>query len=151
MKKIVIILLSLILVGCSNKKEIKQIEEPLVNIQKVTEYDVDLTKLSKTMVYSKVYDIISSPDDYVGKKIKMKGNFGYFKDPVSSNEYFYCVIPDATACCAQGLEFVLKGDYKYPEDYPSLDDEIIVYGIFDTYIENGYMYVHLVDAKILEQ
>ena len=32
--------------------------------------------------------------------------------------YHACVIPDATACCAQGIEFTLAGDHRWPDDYP---------------------------------
>ena len=45
---------------------------------------------------------------------------------------------DATACCAQGIEFVLTEDYVYPDDYPEVDEEICVVGVFDTYQEGDY-------------
>ena len=37
--------------------------------------DLDLTKISGTVVYSQVYDMMMNPDVYMGKKVKMKGNF----------------------------------------------------------------------------
>ncbi len=37
--------------------------------------DVDLTTLSGTMVYSEVFNMIANPEDYVGKTIKMQGQF----------------------------------------------------------------------------
>ena len=37
--------------------------------------DVDLTKLSSTMVYSEVYNMMSSPESYMGKRVRMKGSF----------------------------------------------------------------------------
>ena len=37
--------------------------------------DVDLTRLSSTMVYSEVYNMMNAPGDYIGKTIKMKGQF----------------------------------------------------------------------------
>ena len=55
-----------------------------------------------------------------------------------------------TACCSQGLEFVLAGEHSYPADYPELGTEITVVGTFQTYEENGYMDCHLVDAEITE-
>ena len=39
--------------------------------------DVDLTRLSSTMVYSEVYNMMYAPDDYIGKTIKMTGQFVY--------------------------------------------------------------------------
>ena len=112
--------------------------------------DVDLTALSSTMVYSEVYNMMTTPDDYLGKKIKMKGAFSYFKDENTGNEYFTCIIQDATACCAQGIEFVLDGDHKYPDDYPELLTEVTIEGVFDTYMEGQYRYCTLRNAKLIQ-
>ena len=57
-----------------------------------------------------------------------------------------CIISDATACCAQGIEFVLTEDRKFPEEYPEKGTEITVVGIFDTYMEGSYKYCQLIDA-----
>ncbi len=106
--------------------------------------DVDLTKLSSTMVYSEVYNMMSSPENYMGKRVRMKGSFAYAEG--DGRYYFACIIADATACCAQGIEFVLKDERKFPEEYPTKGTEITVVGIFDTYIEGTYQYCQLIDA-----
>lgn len=117
--------------------------------------DVDLTKLSSTMVYSEVYNMMYTPDDYIGKTVKMKGQFaiGYVYNtdgtPDESTARFACVIADATACCSQGLEFILTGDHTYPNDYPELGSEITVTGTFEVYTENGFQYCRLVDATLV--
>ena len=108
--------------------------------------DVDLTKLSSTMVYSEVYNMMASPDNYTGKTVKMNGAFAYYEDPETKAQYFACIIADATACCSQGLEFILTGEHTYPNDYPELNSEITVTGTFETYEENGYNYCRLVNA-----
>lgn len=105
---------------------------------------VDLTVLNSTMVYSEVYDMMIKPETYKGKMIRMKGNFSVYEG--ESRRYFSCIIQDATACCAQGLEFELKGEHKYPEDYPKENDEITVSGIFDTYKEGENTYCVIKDA-----
>ena len=110
--------------------------------------DLDLTTISGTVVYSQVYDMMMQPEAYLGQKIRMKGTFGYYQDPDTQQEYFAAVIADATACCAQGIEFVWKGEHSFPQDYPPLDTEITVTGIFDTYEENGYSYIQLTDAEV---
>lgn len=110
--------------------------------------DVDLTKLSSTMVYSEVYNMLTSPDPYLGKTVRMKGQFATYEDPQSGAVYFACVIDDATACCSQGLEFVLEGEYTYPNDYPSLGTEISVTGEFQTYTEGSNLYCHLIHATM---
>ncbi|MBR4731214.1 MAG: hypothetical protein IK081_00435 [Lachnospiraceae bacterium] len=112
--------------------------------------DVDLTTLSSTLVYSEVYNMMTAPSDYVGKNVKMKGAFSYYQDPNTGNEYYACIIQDATACCAQGIEFVLAGDHKYPDDYPEMNSEITVAGVFDTYMEGEYMYCTLKNARFVQ-
>ena len=69
-------------------------------------------------LYSQISNIVYAPENYVGTTIKIKGKFNAYKDDKTNKQYFAVLIPDATACCQQGIEFVLKGDPKYPEDYP---------------------------------
>lgn len=115
----------------------------------VQKADIDLTVLSSTMVYSEVYGMFVSPEDYLGKTVKMEGEFTVFQDPNTKKIYFSCIVKDAMACCAQGLEFVLEGDAAYPEDYPNPGDFITVVGEFSTYLEEGNRYCTLVNAKLL--
>ena len=110
--------------------------------------DVDLTSLSSTMVYSEVYNMMYEPDNYIGKTIKMDGLFMAYHDESTGNYYFACIIQDATACCAQGMEFILTEDYSYPDDYPEEGEQITVVGVFDTYMEGGYTYCTLGNAKL---
>ncbi len=111
--------------------------------------DIDLTTYSSTMVYSEVLGMVYEPDTYLGKVIKMKGNFSVYHDDVTGKDYFACIIQDATACCAQGIEFRLKGDPKYPEGYPEEGAEITVVGTFSTYMEGNDMYLTLKEATLL--
>ena len=111
--------------------------------------DVDLTVLSSTMVYSEVFSMVNHPEDYIGKTVKMDGTFAYYHDDATGGDYFACIVQDATACCAQGIEFVLAGEYVYPEDYPAPDEAICVVGEFDTYLEGGYSYCTLRNARLL--
>ena len=112
--------------------------------------DVDLTVLSATMVYSEVYGMVYEPDRYIGKTVKMKGLFDMYHDETTDKYYFACVIMDATACCAQGIEFELKGEHKYPDDFPKVGDEITVIGTFDTYMEGDQKYCTLKDAAFAQ-
>ena len=118
--------------------------------------DVDLTVLSSTMVYSEVYNMLYFyPEDYYGKTVKMTGQFNVYQWVDESGIVadmpvaYACIISDATACCAEGVEFVLEGDYTYPEDYPELGTEITVIGEFQPYEENGMTWYHLVNAKMV--
>lgn len=111
--------------------------------------DVDLTKLGGTMVYSEVYNMLYYPSDYIGKTVKMKGTFSVGYGEETGLYYPAVIIADATACCSQGLEFVLKGEPPYPLGYPDGGTEITVVGVFETYLENGALYCHLTDAEIV--
>lgn len=111
------------------------------------EIDIDLTQLSSTMVYSQVYDMVNNGDDYLGKTVKAKGTFSYYQE-TDGREFFAVLVSDATACCSQGIEFVLDGEYSYPDDYPSIGTEITVVGKFNYYKEDYYTYCQLTDATM---
>lgn len=111
--------------------------------------DVDLTALSSTMIYSEVSNMMMYPDEYIGKTIKMTGTMAAYYDEANDEYYEACVIADATACCQQGLEFKLKGNAKYPDDFPEVDSEITVVGTFNTYDLDGYTYARLENAELL--
>ena len=111
--------------------------------------DIDLTTLSSTMVYSQVADMMYTPEKYVGQIVKAKGLFSVYHDESKNKDYFAVLIQDATACCAQGLEFVWEGDHVYPDDYPEAGKEITVMGKFNTYQEDdGATYCQLLDAEL---
>ena len=153
MKRIICFVLALLMIlsmaGCGNSdSNLASEQNGDISNNSVDKYDVDLTKLSSTMVYSEVYNMMTNPDEYIGKKVKMSGNFGVYQDQTTNKIYFACLIADATACCSQGIEFVLEGDYSFPEDYPEINTIITVSGTFDTYEENGYTYCQLIDAKM---
>lgn len=112
--------------------------------------DIDLTKLGSTMVYSQVYNMMNSPSEYIGKIVKVSGPFL----PFDSNYPNYCYpaiyIADATACCANGLEFLLYGVPRCTKEggngYPLRNEEATIVGRFNTYLEDGSRYVHLEDS-----
>ena len=109
---------------------------------------VDLTTLSATMVYAEVYNMMMYPEQYEGKTIKMKGEFITFDNPATKRITTGCLIMDATACCSQGIEFVLAGDKVYPDDYPEVNSQITVAGVYETYEEKGQLYCRLVNAVL---
>ena len=110
--------------------------------------DVDLTVLDSNMVYAQVFDMVNSPDNYRGKRVRAKGTLAHTTDDAGTKDYFAVLIADATACCQQGLEFEWAGEHKYPDDYPELDSEITVTGEFDTYMEGTYQYCVLRNAEM---
>ena len=83
------------------------------------------------MVYSMVYQMITDPQKYIGKTIKMKGSFSSYVDEETGRRFFGCVIQDALACCSQGLAFELEKSRKYPKEYPSEGASITIIGTFE--------------------
>ncbi len=154
MKKIICIL-ALFLVACANTSSKANTAKADTSTQKKQSEAkessdiVDLTKMSGTIVYSEVYNMLITPQEYMGKTVIMNGLFNAYENSEGTEMIFGCVVLDATACCAQGLEFILDGEYQYPEDYPEYGSEITVKGVFDVYEKNGYKYVYLNHASFI--
>lgn len=104
--------------------------------------------MNSTMVYSEVYNMLSTPEKYVGKTVKMSGAFALYENKEKTKNYYAVIIKDATACCSQGLEFVWQGDHKYPDDFPKVGNDITVIGRFETYKEGDQTYSHLISNDV---
>lgn len=77
------------------------------------------------MVYATVYQMMVEPEQYEGKTIRIDGIYYISKDEATGNTYHFCVIKDALACCAQGLEFVRKNEEELSdEDYPEQEQKL---------------------------
>ena len=115
---------------------------------KKSSVDLDLSSMSGNVVYAQVFNIMMSPEEYVGKTIRMSGSLAVEHDLVHNKVYTSCIIQDATACCAQGIEFDWKGDHEYPDDYPELDSEIEVSGVFSRIEDETGEYYVVTDATM---
>jgi len=111
--------------------------------------DVDLTALSSTMAYAEISNIMTNPDGYFGKTIKMNGPYAVSFYDKTGQYYHYIVIEDATACCQAGVEFIWDGDHTYPDDYPEVKTMIEVVGVFKSYEELGRAYYYLAVDDIM--
>ena len=122
------------------------------SVKKDGEVDYDLTVMGADMVYATVYQMMIDPKSYIGKSFKIRGNYysSYSKD--KDVYYHFCMIKDAAACCAQGLE-LLWADEKMNrhENCPEEDTLVTVEGVFETYEEGTNTYGRIKDAKIVEE
>lgn len=109
--------------------------------------DVDLNNLNANVVYAQVFQMMTEPDKFIGKRIRMSGQFNVYAaqegNPSGVTEYYAIIIADAQACCQQGIEFVWPG-HTYPEGFPEVKSNASVTGIFEVYEENGKKYCRLV-------
>ncbi len=105
--------------------------------------DLDLTKMSATMIYSTIFDMLVMAEDYIEKNIKVTGWFETYTDPQTGELYYAVVVPDATACCQQGLEFVWPGNHTYPDDFPKPGEDITITGIYKMIETDGVTYTYL--------
>ena len=108
------------------------------------EIDIDVAALSATMVYSQVLNMKKSPDDYAGKRVRIKGRFAYTEG--NGNYYFAVRVSDVTACCIVGIEFMPRDEGKFLEECPENGEDITIVGIFEAYTENDYRYCRLTDV-----
>ncbi|MBF1138979.1 MAG: hypothetical protein HXL79_05565 [[Eubacterium] sulci] len=109
--------------------------------------DVDLNNLNANVVYAQVFQMMTEPDKFIGKRIRMSGQFNVYAaqegNPSGVTEYYAIIIADAQACCQQGIEFVWPG-HTYPEGFPEVKSNASVTGIFEVYEENGKKYCRLI-------
>ena len=110
------------------------------------EFDIDLTIDNPNLIYAEVFAMVYTPEDYIGKTVKMKGQFVFYHDEEKDQYYYACLIRDAMACCSQGLEFIPAGDCVYPDDFPPALTGIVVTGVFNVLEDNGETYCALTDA-----
>ena len=157
-----VLLIAMLLTGCASKQEptptteeaaiettiattIETTAETTAETSAAASERIDLTGMSSTMMMAQVTAMQYEPESFLGKTVKMQGTFLVGEGEVRN--YYYCLVADAAACCQQGFEFLWDG-HVYPDDYPEPGTEIIVEGIFDTYWEDGYQYMQLINATL---
>ncbi|MBR6704315.1 MAG: hypothetical protein IKI82_02695 [Lachnospiraceae bacterium] len=139
MKKLPALLLAMVLMLCACGSE--QLPEGV---------DVDLSRMSGTVVYGKVYDMVNNGKNYQDKIVRMQGAMSTIdvkeKGKVVDTLYS-CVIFDAAGCCSQGIEFGLADQNAA---YPAIGTEITVEGRWDWYQLYGLDRYRLLDAKVIK-
>ena len=118
---------------------------------KDSDVDVDLTALSTTVAQAEFQNILSNVEDYLGKTVKVSGQYYSLFVERTGNYYHYVITVPGDECCMMGFEYKLSGDFTYPDDYPAQDTMIEVTGTFERYEESGSSYLHIAadDMKVL--
>ncbi len=99
-----------------------------------SDYDIDLTTMSDTMVYSQVYDIMVNYTAYMGQSINLVGQFNSLYYEEIAQTLSFVIINDALGCCPQGLELRFEGDVTLPD----VNSNISIQGEFTTYKEGDF-------------
>jgi len=108
---------------------------------------LDLTRMSQTMVYASVMDMLTNPENYLGKTIKIQGEYNVlFHTP--ERPYNFALIEGASGCCPQNLMFIWDGSH----DYPEIGTKIEMTGIFSSYegFDFPYSYLAVDDITVLK-
>lgn len=90
--------------------------------------DLDLSEMNYNMLTSIGFEMMTEPEKYAGKTVKVSGNF--YTSEYEGKRYFSAITWDATGCCPAGFDFIPPAKMKYPEDFPADNEKITVTGIF---------------------
>lgn len=107
--------------------------------------DIDLTKMSSTMVYSTVFNMVNNPAKFVGKTMRMRGEYTTYHISIDDPTQIIhaCLVRDAAGCCSQGLEFVLSNG-----KYPTGASEVTVVGTIAVRKISGKYVCYLKDSAL---
>lgn len=123
----------------------KSIEATDIIEAEESKIDYDLTNMSSTMIYAEVFNMLIEPEKYENKRVKMKGFFTIYNEG-SNDEVYSVIVPDATACCQQGIEFF----YDFKDNKPVANSEITVTGIFNVHMLNDGISYNYIKAEKIE-
>ncbi|HHU03176.1 MAG TPA: hypothetical protein GXZ91_08635 [Christensenellaceae bacterium] len=100
----------------------------------------DLSRLSSTMAYAQLYDMLCNPEQYVGSAVKLKGPYMPYQSEDGEIMHFILVF-DMQGCCELSLEMLPTRGANI--EYPEMNTEIEVEGLFDICNDNGLRFVAL--------
>ena len=147
MKKTSVLLLLLILVALSAAA---CGDDARPNAAQDTNVDLDLSAFGTTIVHAELNNIMSSPSDYLGKTIRMRGPYYYGYLGETEQRYNFIAVEIADACCINGIEFIWDGDNAFPDGYPKETAMIEVTGVFSRYEDpDGIFYYLEADAVVV--
>jgi len=125
---------SMMIAGCANDNTTGE----------TSKVDVDLTRLNTNMLTAELANIRANLNDYVGKTVRINGEYRAVYSDQFERYYFYVIAyTDPNGCCSQGIEFVWNGDHQYPDDYPEEGTKVKVVGVLQSYDEDGRVYCYL--------
>ncbi len=156
-KFLIFVLVCLVFSGCQKKQNNGIALEPLTDFNKADEdfdsatagpleikkVDIDLSMLNYNIASAQIFNMLIETDSYLGKTVRIKGQFFSNYDEDNKVRHYSVLIWDATACCQTGLQFIPRGNPVYPDDFPEEMADMEVTGILRMKLLNGMDYLYL--------
>ncbi len=99
--------------ACSDEKSQNSVRKEASSAS--VEIDHDFTKLSATMIFGLVFEMMMDPKKYLDKTFKIEGEHESTYIEQIAKDLRYIVIYDALGCCPQGIEMELPNEDFVPE------------------------------------
>ena len=99
------------------------------------EVDMDFTRMNMVMRSARVFELMSNPKPYLGKRLRFEGRFSSQTNRVTGVRHFACLLSDPGGCCVQGfVEFAPNTNavgkaVRWPESYPMEGETFSVQGV----------------------
>ena len=165
MRKIIVTLSCILLVGCKGTKAVdiakpvsgSSIDSGIKSDSTETKnedgkVDYDLSSMGSDLVYATIYQMMIDPKSYVGKSFKVTGNYYSSYSKENDQYYHFCMVKDAAACCAQGLELLWADESMNRHENCSDEEALVtVEGVFETYEEGQNTYGRLKDVRLVKE
>lgn len=103
---------------------------------------IDLTKLNQIMLYTQVYNMAWTPDEFRGTYVKIKGRFYSAVNPENGKTFYAVIVSDMAGCCMAGLDFTLSPELN-GKKLPDKECDIEVHGTYVISMMNGFEYPHI--------
>lgn len=110
--------------------------------------DLDLSVMNDTMMTAAIDNVYNNPNDYIGKTIKMTGQYTSFYDEQSDEDIHQVIVFDESSCCSKGFEFKRADGFVYPDDFPEQDEIITVIGTLKKYRGENWLYLDIGDMEL---
>ncbi len=111
---------------------------------------VDLTSMKGVMLCAAVHDIKKHPENYVGRRITMTGQFaivqGFDEWGMEDPDKIFCACTFSQAL--DSLEFCAGNELQHPEDFIDLGTTVTVSGVYEAYEDNGKVYYRVGNAAV---
>lgn len=114
-----------------------------------SDVDIDLTDVSSTIAYTQLFVIQRKPDEYIGKTVKLNGEFQVIENTENNIKFFAIIVSDDAACCKVGYEIVFSEKYKQSTDFPQIGENVTLVGKVNGFEKDGLTYINLIEVEIV--